>query len=370
MNQRKKIEIIAEICNDFLLNKKTPKHPELTAEEWRDLLCTASIHGMLPIVVQAYSKEDMCNAATRKVLLAWYASVMENEHNYKQRFKTMRYMAKMFAKEGLDIMFLKGAALAQMYSKPELRTFSDIDYYLYGQSQRGIKVMEGKGISSSAYYHHHTQASFNGILLENHYDFVERVNHRCDLMIDDALKALAESEGHTVKAGFLGEDIHNAYLMTPTMNAIFLMRHMSAHFVGESIPLRMLYDWVLFLKQYSAEVDWQMVEKLYYESGMAAFAGVIQRLIQVHLGVDNMVGKSFPVQDKYVERIWDSIVCPPRQDPYRKFSLRYYIYEAYVFFGNRWKHQLVYPGESFALLFCKYTWLGIKKMLGILKIKN
>ena len=67
----------------------------------------------------------------------------------------------------------------------------------------------------------------HGILLENHYDFVERQNHRQNLILDDELKKLANEEGRKIKALFLDSEIKNAYVMTPTMNAIFLMRHMS-----------------------------------------------------------------------------------------------------------------------------------------------
>ena len=279
-------------------------------------------------------------------------------------------MAKLFEKEGLDIMFMKGATLAQLYPNPEWRVFSDIDYYLYGKSEQGIEAMARHGIENSAYYHHHTQASLNKVLLENHYDFVERVNHKCDIVLDDALKALAEKEGKTIPATFLGEDIRNAYVMTPTMSAIFLMRHMSAHFVGETIPLRQLYDWALFLQKYAKDVDWALVKNLYDQSGMARFSGIIQQILRSHLEFEC---KDCPIasgKHEDVEKVWNSAVFPPKHDPYKKFSLKYYLFETKTFFANRWKHKIVYPGESFALLFFKYTWLGIKKMTGTLKVEN
>ena len=48
----------------------------------------------------------------------------------------------------------------------------------------------------------------------------------------------------------------------------------------------------------------------------------------------------------------------------------FYLFETKTFFSNRWKHRLVYPGESFMMLFLKYCWLGIKKMTGMLKIED
>ena len=276
-------------------------------------------------------------------------------------------MASMFAKEGIDILFMKGVTLAQLYPNPAWRVFSDIDYYLFGKSEQGIAILKKHGIENSAYYHHHTQASLNGVLLENHYDFVERVNHRCDIILDDALKALAVKEGRSVKASFLGNEITNAYVMTPTMNAIFLMRHMSAHFVGETIPLRMLYDWALFLKNHAKDVDWQLVIGLYDRSEMSEFAGLIQYLLKTKLSVEYVECPVFPFDEENAEKLWQSIVYPSEQDPYKKFSFRYYIFEAKSFLKNRWKHKIVYPGESYAWLFCKYAMSVTKKKLGLLK---
>ena len=189
-------------------------------------------------------------------------------------------------------------------------------------------------------------------------------------MLDDALKELAAKEGYTLKADFLGKDVKNAYLMTPTMNAIFLMRHMSAHFVGETIPLRQLYDWALFLQRHAKDVDWPYVLRLYNESGMAAFAGVIQFLLRMHLEYENNDCPIALGKKEDAERVWESIIFPPKQDPYKKFSMKYYLFEAKTFYVNRWKHKMVYPGESYVLLFFKYSWLGIKKMTGRLKIDN
>lgn len=186
--------------------------------------------------------------------------------------------------------------------------------------------------------------------------------------MDDALKALAEKEGHSLRASFLGAEITNAYVMTPTMNAIFLMRHMSAHFVSETIPLRMLYDWALFLKHDGKRVDWEKVVELYDKSGMTEFAGIVQQLVKEKLGMDI---DGCPVScrnDEKTSKLWYSIVSPPERDPYEKYTLKYYLFETKTFLKNRWKHNLVYPGESYVMLFFKYTWLGTKKMLGLLKL--
>jgi hypothetical protein len=368
MGKRVLANIVVELCNDILLKDRTANMPNLNGNDWDELLQFASSQGVLPSITQGFEKNSpIVDKQMQMMMVQWYGVGLQYQQGYHQRLAVMREMTKLFADNGIDVMFLKGALLAQFYPCPEWRVFSDIDYYLFGDSEKGIAVMARHGIDNSAYYHHHTQATYKGILIENHYDFVERLHHKCDIVLDDALKEMADKEGHSLRAEFLGKDLNNAYLMTPTMNAIFLMRHMSAHFVSETISLRMLYDWALFLKKQGEVVAWERVCKLYEQSGMRAFAEIIQGLLRWKLHYECACCPVALGQLKDVEKVWDSIVNPPKSDPHAKFTLKYYLFEARTFWANRWKHKLVYPGESFILLFFKYSWLGVKKMLGMIK---
>ena len=368
MDKKRIADIVVGLCNGVLLAEKgkTPdiELPELTGDEWNELLQFAASQGVLPIIAQLFADCEVKDASTRTVMVRWFVAALKNRNRYILRLQTMREMAGMFAAEGMDIMFLKGATLAQLYPNPEWRVFSDIDYYLFGESKKGIEVMKKAGIENSAYYHHHTQASLHDILLENHYDFVERVNHNCDIVLDDALKTLADKEGRTRRAEYLGDEVRNAYVMTPTMNALFLMRHMSAHFVSETMPLRMLYDWILFLKHSAEDVDWQLVKELYEKSGMMQFACIIQQLVKTYMRCDCRSCPIPPMSTHDVEKVWESMIYPPKTDPHRKFSFKYYMFETRTFVANRWKHKIVYKGESYGVLFLKYAWLAIRKMTG------
>lgn len=360
------------LCRSALFSEPTEygSYAGLKANDWEELLAFASQQGVLPLVTSHFSKWTVDSLEVRKVLVRWFATAQGNRQRYLLRLHTMQEMSSMFGSRGIEVMFFKGVQLAQLYPNPEWRVFSDIDYYLFGRSAKGIDVLADKGIENKAYYHHHTQASLNGVLLENHYDFVERVNHKCNQVLDDTLKELASKEGHSVPASFLGKEYTNAYVMTPTMNAIFLMRHMSAHFVGETVPLRQLYDWALFLRRYGKHVDWERVIRLYDAAGLSMFASIVQALVWDYLKIDVPSCPIVPQTGYLAERVWRSIVSPHNQDPYRKFSLRYFVFEARTFINNRWKHKIVYPDESYLGLFFRYTWSVIKKKLGLLKMEG
>lgn len=370
--QKELIQIIVEICGQVLFKDKRQASdyqvPALTAKEWDTLFSLASLHGALPTVMQLVEGLKIEEKDVKKVVLKWYAAAQGNKKRYQVRVNTIRELAMMFAEDNLDMMVFKGAALAQLYPNPDWRVFSDIDFFLYGKYMEGIKVMDRHGIKNSPFYHHNTEATLNGVLLENHYDFVERLNHKHNLVLDEELKKMAAEEGHNFKASFLGGDIDNVYVMTPTMNALFLLRHMSAHFVSESIPLRMLYDWILFLRAHASEVDWNRVTALYDAAGMTKFVGIVQGILKSHFGVVVNECPVKPLDGELVAKVWESVVYPPQSNPHKMYTWGFFVYETKTFLGNRWKHQIVYPGESYFLLSFRYAWSVIKKKLGLLTI--
>ena len=369
----KLFDIIVSVCNRVLLDENGNEGfllPNLAISEWTELFSIASKHGMLPSLLQFFEGMQIDNKEFRRLIVKKYALVQKNTLNFKNKILTVKELAGMFREDGIDMMVFKGVVTAKLYPNPEWRVFSDIDFYLYGKCLEGNEVMERHGIKSRPFYHHNTEATLHGILLENHYDFTERINHRLNLVVDDELKLLAREEGKTIKASFLGSDIDNVYFMTPTMNAIFLMRHMSAHFMGESIALRMLYDWALFLKHDANKVDWERVCSLYEASRMTEFVGIILEIIRSHLGVDISDIPVQPIDNEKTSKVWDSIVFPPAANPHKKYSLVYFVYETKTFLGNKWKHDIVYPGESYFMLSLHYAWSVFKRKTGLLKLKT
>lgn len=363
-NNKHLIDSIVEISNEVLFNNKNDySHvvlPELSMSDWEEFFNLASIHGLLPIVMQVFENRQFDDERLREVVIDSYIVAQKYREKYRIRIQAMEELAEMFAEKDLDVMFFKGAALAQLYPNPEWRVFSDIDFYMYGEWKRGIAVMEEHGIANRPYVHHNTEADLYGILLENHYDFIERVNYKHHIILDDELKDLANSEGHKYKASFLPASNENGYVMTPTMNAIFLLRHMGAHFASETISIRMLYDWALFLKICTRDVDWGRVHGLYEQSGLMMFARMIQGVLVSKMRIAIHDYPIEPILGEKTDRIWNSLVDGEPTNPYKKNSLIHTLYEGKLFVKNRWKYQIVFPNESYLKLFIHYTRLHLK----------
>lgn len=356
---------IIRLCNETLLNQEFDSTglTEITAKELDEIFAAASMHGVLPVVMKSLENKADFSSDKITVIIEWYAVSENSKNEYSKRMSLMKELALQFNHAGLDVMFLKGATIAKLYPSPDLRVFGDIDYYMYGESDKSIAILKEMNVDTKEYFNHHTQAGIDGVLLENHYDFLDRDNHKGNLLLDNELKRLAKTEGHQYPFTFDDKSITNAYCMSPTMNAIFLMRHMAAHFFSESISLRMLYDWALFQKQCAKDVDWTLTLELYKEAGMPIFPQMIQGIIKTKLGWELSDSPIKPINDEMTEHIWRSIVKPPMANPYKRNSLRYLLYEAKVFYNNRWKHELVFKDESYWYLFFSYTYQYMKKLI-------
>lgn len=363
---------IVEICNYSLFEQgggwSEWNLPD--AGEMERIISVSVRHGVLSLVIPGLLDKVIQDEELRDVIITGYGTAEKAERGFRKRLALMKLLATEFKKAGLDVMFLKGATLAQLYPVAEWRMFNDIDFYLYGRYEEGVKVLKKMGIETKNGFHHHSKASYSDILLENHYDFIDRFNHKCNLLIDDELKNLAEKEGRDYPYIFDNTEIDNAYCMSPTMNAIFLIRHMSTHFVSETVPLRMLYDWSLFLKKCSKDVDWDKVLGLYKQSGLSMFARMIQGVLVSKMGIVIPDCPIEPLMGEKTDRIWNSIIDDETPNPYEKNGLLYTLYEVRAFVKNRWKHQLVFPNESYLKLFFGYVFLHLKlKLTGLFHLE-
>ena len=324
-------------------------------EEWEKILSLSAKQRVLPLVVSMFDVLPADRTATWTTAIEGRLMAEKLADKQRLRLELVPRLAALFRERKLDVMFIKGATLSLRYPAVELRFFGDLDFYLFGHAQEGAEVLTANGISNREYYHHHNQAVWEGVLLENHYDFVDLENHKSNRVLDEALKAMAVRERRPFSLP--GHTIGNAYRMSPTMEAVFLMRHMSAHFASGEMELRQLYDWILLVRDESGKIDWWEVCRLYEASGMMHFAGIVSWIIREKLSVD--MDLPIPLAEEAdAERVWADICKPHKVNKFKKGSFRYNWVEAQELLRNRWKYRLVYPGESFAGL-----------MLNMLKLK-
>lgn len=237
------------------------------------------------------------------------------------------------------MLLLKGIGLSYNYPIPSHRPCGDIDIYLFGDIERGDRLINKYlNIKVDQDQHKHTSFQYKGAIIENHFDFINVYKHKSAKIINEWLKKEAL---HSRKIGSI-------WVPSPSFNSIFLICHAASHFAADHITIRHILDWAFFVENNYNQVDWEWHWDICKQQNMHRFLLAINEISVKLLGFSS--GKfRLGVDSEIVERICCDILHPnllslPSNvliDIYNR-SLRWW--------GNRWKQKIVYP-ESISVSF-------------------
>ena len=274
--------------------------------------------------------------------MQWIGQVMTFEKMYAMHERAMTDLARLYASKGIGMMVLKGYGLSLDWPIPNHRAVGDLDIYNFGKwkeadgfaaKQLGIKIDDG--------HEHHTIFNFNGVAVENHYDFINTKAHRDAPNIEAHLKSLAEKDCREIEIE--GTKI---YLPSADFNAIFLMRHMGQHFAGEHLNLRQILDWGFFIRAHHEEVNWKDIIGTLKDMGIYTFFNQINAICVDYLEFSEKDFPSIRRDQELKERILMDILSPEFDEEKPNGSLFTVVwFKLRRWWTNKWKHQLVYKNN-------------------------
>lgn len=251
---------------------------------------------------------------------------------YENHGQTIASLAKFYNDNGLCMMLLKGYGLSLNYPVPNHRPVGDIDIYLMSnikpnhnhseQSKRSEMlyqyadqmIHDKLGIEVDNGHHHHSVFHYQGVMVENHYDFINVHLHRSNVEIELLFKKLAEE-------GAREHEVDGVKILLPSdmLNMLFVCGYNACHFASEKITLRMLLDFALLAKSVSKAVgeftkpfDWNRFWQL----------------------VERMMRDIFEPEDTGEE----------------KKGINYLCHRSCLWWTNRWKHKMAYSDSLFSTL--------------------
>lgn len=270
----------------------------------------------------------------------WFGEVFSCEEDYKVYLSKLQELMGLYRSEGIRAMVLKGYGLGLNYPIPAHRPTGDVDIYQFGRWEEADALAAAKlGVMVDNSHHHHSVFGWKGLTVENHYDFVNVHSHRSSADVERKLKSLA-AVGRTVD----GIDLPSA-----DFNALFVIRHIAAHFAAEGMNLRQLLDWALFVRSASAEVDWKAAWECYRRWNMHRFVLCIDEIAVRWLGFERGI---FGIPEEFadfgasdaalVDRVLEEILHPTRVEGGRG-CLPVYVWRRFrQWWLSRWKHRIVY----------------------------
>ena len=326
----------------------------LSGKDWEDLFSLCCLQGVEAMAFDALSviKHDekffLKLNLGRDLFFEWMSATFDVETDYLKKKKAISKLSSLYASHGYRMMLLKGYGLSLNYAVEKHRSSGDIDIYLFGKQREADKALSRDGIEICNDVHHHTTFFFQGIHVENHFDFVNIQAHFSNRRLEKILKRLSTLENETISV--LGETV---CLPNAQLNALFLIRHMAMHFAAEKIILRHIMDWACFIRKYDCKIDWMELIKILRRENMDRFLAIVNRLAFLFTGFRSVAMEdTVKVDEALFERVLGDIIHPEwnEQHPLTRNPFKIFIYRFRRWRAGSWKHRIVYT-ESLCLTF-------------------
>lgn len=316
-------------------------------EDWKEIHSIALRSGVAAVIFDAIMEHGI--AIPRKTKMMFISSVDKIERKYGEKCSTAAQLASIYRQEGIRMMILKGIGLSLLYPHPSHRPCSDIDIYLFGEQERGDEVVRQRlSLNVDESHHHHTIFHLNGIMVENHYDFVESHSRKSKKTIEQYLKRFAETEP-AIEETLEGETI---YIPSPNLNALFLALHSGSHFAAENISIRHLTDWALFLDRYGDSVDWRTIYEIADKCGFTVYLDCLNSMCTDYIGLNPSKCPRRSENRELVERAWQDVLKYKEREIPRNF-FRGWAFRIRRRFSNIWKGRMVYQWDGVAISFIR-----------------
>ena len=326
---------------------------EASCTNWSNIYRMAAQQGVAAIAwdgVLRYLHEGLITSEQgpdKATKLQWALAVEQTEKRYSKQLKAIAKLADIYDEDGIKMLILKGYGLSLMYPVPEHRRCSDVDIWLFGEQQRADDIVRKKlGINIDDGRHHHTVFFVDGVMIENHYDFLNIHSHRSNRDIEARLKELiAEPESIVVEG-------HTIYRPNANCHALFLLRHAAVHFAAVGIVLRHIIDWAMFVKHNHASIDWPWLREVCREHNMELFLDAMNGLAMELCDIEITHIPSTTRHLDLERRIINDILTPEFAVPQpQSGTLRIVVYKLRRCWANRWKHKIVYRDGLVRTLF-------------------
>lgn len=331
--------------------------PDSLNFNWEVIKPLAAQQGLSAIVLDGIDYLTESKRPPKEFLLEWIGEVLQHyEQRYAQYQKAIAEMAGFYNSHGYKLMVLKGYACCLDWPNPAHRPCGDIDIWQFGKQKEADAVLtKEKGIKIDKSHQHHTVYYWKGFMVENHYDFINVHHHESNVEYEKLLKEFAKNDEHTVDV--YGEKV---YLPSPNLHALFLLKHIMAHFAAEEISLRQLLDWGFFVKKHGKEVDWVLVTYILDKYGMSSLYNVFNAICVENLGFESGIFWQVQFSPKLKERVLKEILEPEFGSVLPSGFTKRILFKYRRWRGSTWKHQLCYK-ESMRSAFWSGVWNHLLK---------
>lgn len=332
--------------------------------DWNSLVNLASRQGVLSLSLDGMRlMEQSCkipkisslDGLSRELLIRWELSSKKQEARNKKQRAVIKELVALFQENGIEMLLLKGIGLSELYPNPNHRECGDIDIFLFGDYEKGNKVIEELDIEVEKDGSKHSKFFFKGVPVENHKTFLNVDHTKTDENLEKHLLEVLRVQGFET----LMIDHIPVRIPTPDFTAIFLCRHDITHFLASGLVLRHFCDLALFFHKNIARIDYADFEKIMKDEGQYSLICSFLVIGQWHLGLPKESIPEFSIDQQQVvaltNRVLEDTFCNPYRSIDRKeietmWVLRRKLLGANQLVRSKWKYDSMESGLFFKSL--------------------
>ena len=329
---------------------------DFTDVNWRNLVDSSftqavpaiAVDGLQHLYESSPSLElTLDNPELEALKYEWFGSTFQAEEEYSRHQKVFSELVSFLSEQHINVLLLKGLGLSTYYPIPHHRPTGDFDIYSYGRHLEVDRIVADSGISVDNEHPKHSVFDFKGVTVENHYMYLDSFQTRCEKKVQAFLESL---DGDVLCEGGYNTP-------SPLKNYFFLLCHMARHFSEfESIRLRHILDWGLFLKAEAGGLDLRLVRRKLQEFGLERTNDLFVSLAEKVCGLDfsDLLFNRLPEEE--CTRVLEYILTDKHRVIPKQFVPRF-IYKLKTLAGNNWKFRYL------AITMRERVWYSVKSHL-------
>ena len=236
------VPVMMELVRAAVLNME-PDISGYDVIDWDKLMDESSEQGVLAWVWDGICKLPQEQKPPRVQYINFGMSAQEIWERYERQQQLLKRLIDVCNCHNMRLLLLKGIELSKLYPKPKSRPCGDLDVYLFDDFDKFNNILNENYKSIDG---HHAILSFDGIMVENHLDFLNPEIRNCTIVSDYIKSTLSD-----VRYTNLGY-----YILSPMANLVFLTMHSMKHIYADLfISIRSVLDFSMFLKSNRQELS-------------------------------------------------------------------------------------------------------------------
>lgn len=253
----------------------------IPADEQAALAALAEEHRTIPFVLPYFRNTPFYSAMLQKT-----KNMMLN---YYQIDAFTRHTVSLLRENGIPCILLKGISLAACYPVPEYRKLGDLDLYINDPKalEKAKSILEAHGYKEEKElsdhhitYHYTFPKTGRSFLLELHYRVVGMYQYApANHTVEQVYSPLRLKPVQQIIHGFSYE------VLPPTEYVFYMIHHMLKHYLYSGFGIRLLCDFVLYLRHYEKEIDFSRIHQWCQASRISHLYEIILETCRLYLGL-------------------------------------------------------------------------------------